>query len=106
MIRVEIVRNRAGSIESFCVTGHANTAPHGADIVCAGVSALTDSAVLGLERYLGRKLTLQAGSGLLAVNLAAPPDERTDAILETMLLGIKEIARLYPRIVRIVEHGR
>ena len=31
------------------VNGHANYAPHGQDIVCAGVSAIVQTTLLGLE---------------------------------------------------------
>lgn len=31
------------------VNGHANYAPHGQDIVCAGVSAILQTTILGLE---------------------------------------------------------
>lgn len=31
------------------INGHANYAEHGQDIVCAGVSAIIQSAILGLE---------------------------------------------------------
>lgn len=31
------------------VDGHADYAPHGQDIVCAGISAITQSCALGLQ---------------------------------------------------------
>lgn len=47
MIRVE-VDSRSGYM-NIKVEGHANYAPHGQDIVCAGVSAILQTAVLGLQ---------------------------------------------------------
>ena len=35
----------------FIVEGHAEFAPHGQDIVCAGVSAIVQAAILGIEHY-------------------------------------------------------
>jgi uncharacterized protein YsxB (DUF464 family) len=55
MIKIKIVRNSDQAMIGFSVTGHANTGPHGQDIVCAGVSALTQTAVLGLDRQLKKK---------------------------------------------------
>ena len=43
MIRVSV------SLESIRVSGHANTAPKGSDIVCAAVSALTLTLIQGLK---------------------------------------------------------
>ena len=59
MIKIEIVRNSDQAMVGFSVTGHANTAPHGQDIVCAGISALTQTAVLGLDRQLKKKFMLR-----------------------------------------------
>ena len=71
------------------------------DIVCAGVSSLTDSAYLGITEYLHRKVRSIDSSGKLQLMLEDRPDERTEAILETMLLGLTAIAEAYPRAVRI-----
>ncbi len=106
MVRIDIFRDAAGSIAAFAVNGHADTAPHGHDIVCAGVAALTQTAVLGLERHLGRDFDLDIGPGKLILELKGAPDCSTGAILETMLLGLAEIAKQSPQSVRVTEHRR
>jgi uncharacterized protein YsxB (DUF464 family) len=106
MVRIDIYRDAAGAITGFAADGHADTAPHGRDIVCAGVAALTQTAVLGLERHLGRYFDLDIGSGKLILRLKGAPDASTGAILETMLLGLAEIAKQSPQSVRITEHRR
>lgn len=106
MITIDIFRNQSKIISGFSVTGHADTAPHGYDIVCAAVSALTQSAILGLERYLGREIELDIKSGMLRLHLLSKPDDSTSAIMETMLLGLSEIAKQHSRSVRIIEHRR
>lgn len=106
MVRIDIFRDAAGIIAGFAVNGHADTAPHGQDIVCAGVAALTQTAVLGLERHLGRDFDLDIGPGKLIFKLKGDPDILTSAILETMLLGLTEIANQSPHSVRITEHRR
>jgi uncharacterized protein YsxB (DUF464 family) len=106
MIKIEITRDDKQGIAGFSVQGHAYTAPHGHDIVCAGVSALTQTAVLGLERHLGRRLNLEIGDGRLKMKLQEEPDALSNAILETMCIGLSEIAKKNPRSVRILEHGR
>lgn len=106
MIKIKIFRTPEHLIEGFEVSGHANTAPHGQDIVCAAVSALTQTAVLGLEGYLQRSFQLDMANGRLKVMLEAGPDQLTGAILETMVLGLLEIEKINPQVVRISEHRR
>ncbi|MBP2625984.1 MAG: hypothetical protein H6Q68_695 [Firmicutes bacterium] len=106
MIKIEIVRNSDQAMVGFSVTGHANTAPHGQDIVCAGISALTQTAVLGLDRQLKKKIHLKIASGNLKMNLLDKPDALTNAVLETMLIGLTEIGNLNPQSVRILERRR
>ena len=105
MITIDIFHTK-GKISRMSVSGHSETAARGEDIVCAGVSALTQSAVLGLERYLGRDLELEVSSGHLECALMAEPDCLTETIYQTMLLGLTEIAKQNPEAVRIIKHGR
>ncbi len=106
MIKIKIIRNPEESIVEFRVTGHANKGPHGQDIVCAGVSALTQTAVLGLDRHLRARMHLDIASGNLKMCLLDNPDRLTNAVLETMLIGLTEIAKANPQSVRISEHRR
>lgn len=106
MITVEITRDSGKHVVHFQVSGHAGAAPHGKDIICAAVSALTQSALLGLTQHLNRTIRWQAADGLLSMELCNLPDAQTSAILETMLLGLREIVKLEPDYVRIVEYRR
>ncbi len=101
MINAKIFLTAEDKIKGFAVTGHSNTAEYGRDIICAGVSSLTQTALLGVGRYLERDLDFEADSGNLTLDLKEPPDELTEAILQTMLLGLQEIEKLHPNIVKI-----
>lgn len=103
MISIDIRRNSENAVERITVSGHAHFAPHGQDIVCAGVSSLVQAAIMGLERHLKREINLCQTKNELTVELIEKPDELTQAIWETMLLGLGEIARLYPKSVRITD---
>ncbi len=105
MVKIIVYRNNE-SIEGFNVHGHANKAPHGHDIVCAGISALTQACVLGLQNHLQRKLDLHVASGSLEMTLVDKPDALSNAILETMCMGLNEICRLYPESVCMLERRR
>jgi len=105
MIEVSVFPHPSGKILGFCVTGHSGTAKRGKDIVCAGVSALAQTALLGIGEHLHREVDYSVASGKLQMRLTSDPDELTEAILRTMLLGLGEIARLSPKAIRIVERG-
>jgi uncharacterized protein YsxB (DUF464 family) len=105
MIKVKTFRNSSNLLLGFAISGHANAAPHGQDIICAAVSILAQTAVFGLERHLRREISLDMAHGKLAFELSGNPDELTNAVLETALLGLKEIAKEYPKRVRIFDTG-
>ena len=102
MIKVKIFFQPDGRISGFDVSGHSGTAAEGEDIVCAGVSSLTDTAFLGITEYLHREVSYDA-SGKLRMELKGSPDEQTESILQTMLLGLSAIAEAYPKAVRILK---
>jgi uncharacterized protein YsxB (DUF464 family) len=105
MIKIKTFRNSESVLLGFVITGHANAAPHGKDIICAAVSILAQTAVFGLERHLKRDISLDIAEGKLSVELSGDPDELTSAVLETAVLGLKAIAEQYPKRVRIYDTG-
>ncbi len=104
MIIVSVQRDRDGCIKGFSVSGHANYEERGRDIVCAGVSAIVQTAILGLQEFLGIDLAGSQREGLVVCSL--PPlapvlRGQADAILETMLLGLTAIASSYAGYVQV-----
>lgn len=106
MVNIKIFRDQTGLICEYSVAGHANTAGYGQDIVCAGVSVLTQTAVLGLENHLQHNLKVEIGSGKLHVVLLEPANSLTEAILATMVIGLTDLSAQNPKSVRISEHRR
>ena len=106
MIKVDIFSQVDGKISGFSVSGHSGTAERGMDIVCAGVSALTQTALLGLGEHLHRTMDYSVASGKLTMKLKGEPDDLTESILETMLLGLIEIQKISPEAVRISKQRR
>jgi uncharacterized protein YsxB (DUF464 family) len=95
-----VQRSADGRIAAFEADGHAGFAAEGSDIVCAGVSALTETAALGLSERLRIAAVVRRRKGFLSCRMPAGLDESTAAraqdLLETMLLGLRAIARAYP----------
>ncbi len=104
---VTILRDEEGGIAGFEARGHAGYAERGADIVCAGVSALTQAAVLGLARRLEAPLLVVQREGFLRCTLGPGVGRevraRAQDVLETMLLGLREISSLFPERLTLTE---
>jgi uncharacterized protein YsxB (DUF464 family) len=97
MIRIR-VKGSPRRIEGFLIWGHAGAAPYGYDVVCAGVSAVATTALLGLKALLPADIHYRIlPQGLIYCRLAAAlPAEKardTQVILATMVLGLEAIRR-------------
>jgi uncharacterized protein YsxB (DUF464 family) len=97
LIRVRVVLNE-GRTDQVELTGHGGRA-RGRDIVCAAVSAVAETALAGLLHYGGDLVEWEIREGYLAIGFKAREPgicEPLDVILNTMLIGLREIARQYP----------
>ncbi|MFC2468776.1 MAG: ribosomal-processing cysteine protease Prp [Negativicutes bacterium] len=82
MIRIDVFRLSDGKISGFRVHGHSGTAARGQDIVCAGISALAQAALLGIGEHLHRPLDFSVRpSGDLRMKLRGEPDAPGEASL-------------------------
>lgn len=97
----------AGRFIGFSAKGHTNYAPAGQDIVCAAVSTLVQTTVLGLHELVGLKLKLKQEPKIgLYSCLIVPTDdevklEQAHLILNLMYLGLQQIAEEYRKYVQI-----
>ncbi|AAM24170.1 MAG: putative ribosomal protein [Caldanaerobacter subterraneus] len=107
MIEVKVWRNPQGDIYKFYVKGHAGYDEYGKDIVCAAVSAISQTAVLGIENIKGVKIRKEIEEGNLEVEVKEVLKEedkiKLQAILETMVLGLKDVASGYSEYVKVEE---
>lgn len=79
------------------VSGHANTAPRGSDIVCAAVSALTLTLIRGLKEIAGTSLYESVEPGNICIEWQTMNDTGK-ALIDTWFLGICGVAENYPYI--------
>ncbi|MCQ2363868.1 MAG: ribosomal-processing cysteine protease Prp [Acidaminococcaceae bacterium] len=82
--------------------GHAGLAEAGKDVLCAAVSSITQTPILGMEEHLQRHLKVIVGEGVLQVQLDRA-DEKTQLLLMTMVSAIRQLAGEYPQNVRFEE---
>ena len=96
-----------GALVGYRAKGHTGYAEAGADIVCAAVSALTQSTLNGLKNILKApvKCVIDDRTALLEAEFTPEVSikqlEQAQLLLETLLQGLQAIERSYPRNVRI-----
>jgi len=91
----------------FHAEGHSGYAPAGSDIVCAGVSALLQNAVIALAELLSIPVELKTEkkTGLFICRLPAAltgeQQEKADLLLRSAHLGLMRMADEYPEHLRV-----
>ncbi len=103
MIKFETVTDGLGKISMFRVSGHAFYAKSGKDIVCAAVSAAVWMAINGIEKQQLAKLSVKQEDGLVECFISPERTESADAILQSLLLFMKELAANYKKNVFLVQ---
>ena len=107
MIEILIVRDQMGHITEFTITGHAGYDDLGKDIVCAGVSAISGAAIIGMERLLEIEPSIKVEKGylkcILPDNISEGNAEGARIIVETMALGLKDISDKYKKFVKVLD---
>jgi len=95
-------------IIAFTITGHAGYADKGRDIYCAGVSAIAQTAVLGLAKHLSTRPQVQIVEGennlmecILPDDLSPDDQYKAQLILSTMEAGLLSMEEAYPRYLKV-----
>lgn len=107
MINILVSRDSRGNICCLKVGGHSGYDEAGQDIVCSAVSAIVQTAVMGLTEVVGIEPLYHQKSGLADLKIPSGlPDDQIKGIgivLETMLLGLKSIELGYSEYITIRE---
>ncbi|HBK84897.1 MAG TPA: ribosomal-processing cysteine protease Prp [Firmicutes bacterium] len=106
MITVSVKRDQDKRVASFSVSGHSGFAERGQDIVCAGVSAVVQTTILGLQDVLAIDCSGSQRDGQIVCSLPIlEPGLRlkADILVETMLLGLTAIASSYAEYIQVLD---
>lgn len=95
MTRIIVTRKDNHIVKVEC-EGHTDYADKGEDIVCAALSSIVQTALLGIMRVAGirAEYVREDEAGLMQIQLPElnPKDRNNaDMILETMLAGIEDL---------------
>ena len=101
-----IVSREKGHVVSVQCSGHSGYAPEGEDIVCAALSAVIQTAVLGVMRVAGADADYHTDQdkGSLSLTLKSMNESQRrdcDAILNTMLLGVKDLQEGFSAFIKL-----
>ena len=104
---VAFFRRPDGTLTGYRAQGHTGYAPAGQDIVCATVSALTQSTLNGLRSVLKAPVMFDIDDQAATLQAELTPEatgeqvKQAQLLLVTLLEGLQAIERSYPRNVRI-----
>lgn len=105
MISVDVQRNENNEISTLIVSGHANADEHGRDLICASISVLGQTVILGLYEIAKIDVKYEIRDGYLSLtlpeNLTEEERQQANLLLDTMFMGIKYTAESYPGYIRI-----
>ena len=98
MTEITVLEKR-GRLVGFDATGHTCYAEEGEDIVCAAVSAITQTAVIGIMEVIKAPCALDISDGELHLMLEKTVKgklfEQAELIIRTMLAGLRSIETDY-----------
>lgn len=98
MIQTRIERDKDGKIVQITANGHALFDKKGKDIICAAVSALLQTAAWGIKEELKVPSTVIVKEGSLQFSIKEP-SEKTQAVLDVLLFGLRKISTQYGRVL-------
>ena len=82
------------------ISGHAGYAETGKDIVCAGVTALTQTLIRSMQGLAKDKIEYEVSSGRADIHYRNLSEEGK-LLVDSFFIGICEIADEFPEYVRI-----
>lgn len=107
MVNISIIRDNSGFVWQFSVEGHAGYNRRGKDIVCSAVSVTAYTAVGALEELAGVTGCFTDSDGFFFCSIPQEMNEQQKQvvriILETTIVGFKQIELEYPKHVSVLE---
>ena len=82
------------------ISGHADYAESGKDIVCAGVTALTQSLIRSLEGLTSDKIKYEISPGRADIHYRNLSEEGM-LLVDSFFIGVCQITNEFPEYVRI-----
>lgn len=95
MIKVNIQK------DNITVTGHANYADYGKDIVCSSASSIVISTVNAILKFDNEAISYQEQKDKLVISIIKK-DEITMKLIGNMVDMLRELSDQYPQNIKII----
>lgn len=106
MTAVNLFRSE-GKLVGFEAIGHSMAGEYGSDIVCSAISALTQTALMGIIEYLKLECAYEVKDAeiycMLSNDITESDAEKAEIIFETMAMGLRSIAENYKENLKVTE---
>lgn len=103
MITVTVTRENGAPV-GFSVSGHANMGEYGEDLVCAAVSAVVQTAILGITEvcHIPAGVSIEDGRTRCILSKDATGDaiQRAGIVFDTMIAGLRSVQASYPKTLK------
>ena len=105
---VTFFKRSDGALIGYSACGHSGYADAGSDIVCAAISALTQTVLNGLKNVLKAPVMFDQDDDGAFIEARLTPEATQEQIQQAQLLlltlreGLEAIQREYPRNLRII----
>ena len=83
------------------ISGHADYAVHGSDIVCAGITASTQTLIKSIKDLTDDKIEYEISPGRVDLKYGTL-SEKSKTLVDSFFIGICMIADEFPEYVRIM----
>ncbi|WP_067142774.1 ribosomal-processing cysteine protease Prp [Oceanivirga salmonicida] len=100
MIKV-LFKKKREKILFFEIKGHSNLSAYGTDIVCAAVSSVSIMTLNGILEYLKYDINYEVNEGYILVDISDIEDNRIDTLINSMYLYLEELAKQYPKNLKL-----
>lgn len=97
-VTVKSMQNQVQAVE---ISGHADYAEHGQDLICAGVSSIGIGTLNALEELAEGECSLQMDSGFISIHVLNRHNETVQLILKVMLIQLQTMAETYKKYIQI-----
>lgn len=96
MIKVNVSNNL------ITITGHANFADYGKDIVCASVSSIVITSINAALRIDNNSIDYKEDTDKLTISIKSD-DKNVLLVMENMLMMLEELALSYKKNIKIIK---
>tara|TARA_Y100001972_G_scaffold107051_1_gene135887 strand:+ start:46 stop:366 length:321 start_codon:yes stop_codon:yes gene_type:complete len=102
VIQIEVTTFPDGRIAGIALSGHAELAAAGSDILCAAVSVLADNLGASLTTLLGMPAQIDSAKGLYRLQIAETDhSDAAELLFQSALLGFRTLAEQYPERIEL-----